>query len=62
MKNIDLNECLKGMNIPGGRRTTSRRLMPEFRLAIACLCNEYRNVPGSNFFLGRNVCWNKENS
>lgn len=32
--------------LPGGKRTTSRRLMPEFKLAIACLCNEYRSVPG----------------
>jgi hypothetical protein len=30
--------------------------MPEFRDACACLCNEYLNVPGSNRFLGRNVC------
>ena len=43
-------------NLPCGSLTTSRRLIPELRLAIACLCNEYLNVPGSNFFFGLNVC------
>lgn len=41
---------------PGGRATTLRRLIPEFKEAWACLCKEYFSVPGSNFFLGRKVC------
>ena len=34
---------------------TVRRLIPEFNEAWACLCKEYFNVPGWNFFFGLNV-------
>lgn len=40
---------------PSGNCTTERKLMPEFKDAWACLCNEYLKVPGYNFFFGRNV-------
>lgn len=41
---------------PSGNLTTCRKLMPDCRLACACLCNEYRIVPWVNRFFGRNVC------
>lgn len=43
---------------PSGSCTTERKLIPELRDAWACLCNEYRSVPGENRFFGRKV-WNK---
>lgn len=41
---------------PSGNWTTDLRFIPELRDAWACLCKEYRRVPGENFFLGRKVC------
>ena len=36
-------------------KLTVRKLIPELSDAWACLCKEYFNVPGWNFFLGLNV-------